>query len=129
MSQPCFFIALIHLTGDAYSRLMRSQTLEPLANAIAHIVTDGRSDVVVFKYLEKEQALFVHYFFLLSRTARRHARCVTRPIGDTEYRQTSGQTLPALHVLFSQCNRKCRDSFLLCQYVLSYLYMHFQHTL
>jgi hypothetical protein len=42
---------------------MRSGTLEPLANAIAHIVTDGQSDVVVFKYLEKEQALFVHYFF------------------------------------------------------------------
>lgn len=63
MSQPCSFAALIHLTGDAYSRLMRASTLEPLANSIAHIVTDGLNDVVVFKYLKKEQALFVLYWY------------------------------------------------------------------
>jgi hypothetical protein len=40
-----------------------SRDLEPLADAIAHIVTDGQNDVVVFKYLKKEQALFVLYWF------------------------------------------------------------------
>lgn len=63
MSEPCSFTALIHMTPEAFAALMRSKTLDPLAGAIAGIVTDGLSDVVVFKYLKKEQALVAHYYF------------------------------------------------------------------
>lgn len=63
MSEPCSFTALIHMTPEALAALMRSRTLDPLADAIAGIVTDGLNDIVVFKYLKKEQALFAHYYF------------------------------------------------------------------
>ncbi|MDT2020319.1 DKNYY domain-containing protein [Methylocella sp. CPCC 101449] len=63
MSEPSSFTALIHMSADAYSRLMRGKTLTPLAEAIAGIVVDRSKDIVVFTYLKKEQALFAHVYF------------------------------------------------------------------
>jgi hypothetical protein len=64
MAEPSSFTALIHMTGDSYARLMRGKTLDPLADEIARVITDGSDDVVVFKYLKQDQALFVHFCFL-----------------------------------------------------------------
>lgn len=63
MSEPCSFTALIHMTPEAFAALMRSKTLDPLADAIVRIVTNGLNDVVVFKYLKKDEALFAHCYF------------------------------------------------------------------
>jgi len=43
---------------------MRGKTLDPLADEIARVIADGSDDVVVFKYLKQDQALFVHFWFL-----------------------------------------------------------------
>ncbi|MBU4610046.1 hypothetical protein IMZ29_05670 [Achromobacter sp. GG226] len=67
MSEPCSFTALVHMTPPAFAAMMRSKALEPLAEAIAASVTDGLDDVVVFKYLKKEQALVVHCYFHYDR--------------------------------------------------------------
>lgn len=67
MSEPSSFTTLIHMTRDAYVRLMRGKALEPLADSVVQIVTDGLKDIVVFKYLKKEQALFAHYYFHYSQ--------------------------------------------------------------
>src|SRR5579872_4723056 len=63
MSQPSSFTTYIRMTDQAYARLLRAKTLDPLAASIARIVTDGLSDAVMFKYLKEEQALFIHYWF------------------------------------------------------------------
>ncbi|MBN9080717.1 MAG: hypothetical protein BGP04_20800 [Rhizobiales bacterium 62-17] len=63
MSEPSSFTALIHMSPDVYSRMMRGKALDPLADAIAEIIVDQSKDIVVFTYLKKEQAVFAHVYF------------------------------------------------------------------
>lgn len=59
MSEPCSFTALIRMTPQGFAALMRSETPKPLAEAIAASVSDGLNGIAAFKYLKKNQALFV----------------------------------------------------------------------